>query len=203
MDGTVTMTWQGSPAVAWRQRALRTDTDELREELKKHLEGMMPGGTEVTVRGIDNLIDAEQPLKVLFSVNGHLGTPAGSRVILHSDIFVADKQTTFPHEHRDQPVYFQYPQMIQDAMRITIPNGYTLESVPKEDRVTFKTYAIYSQSSKQDATSVTVWRNFTMGDFYFPLAEYKDLRDFYSSMEQKDHNSVILKRSASQKASLD
>ncbi|GAA3746752.1 DUF3857 and transglutaminase domain-containing protein [Terriglobus aquaticus] len=202
MSGTVTMTWQGSPATVWRQRALRTDNDELREQLKTHLEHMMPGGTEVTVRAVENLTDPDQPLKVLFGVEGHLGTPAGSRVILPSDIFVANKHTTFPHEHRDQPVYFQYPESIQDAMRITLPAGYTLESVPKNDRVEFKTYAIYSQSSKQDATSVTIWRNLSIGEFYYPLNEYNDLRAFYSSMEQKDQNAVILKRASTEKASL-
>ena len=202
MTGTVTMTWQGSPAVAWRQTALESDNDELREDLKKRLESMMPGGTEVTVRGMENLTDADKPLRVLFAVNGHLGTPAGSRVILPSDIFVAGSRNTFPHEHRDRPVYLHYPEMIQDAMRITVPAGYTVESAPKDDRVVYKQAAQYVQRSKQDVGSVTVWRDFVIADFYFPLAEYNDLRGFYSTMEQKDHNSIVLKRTSVEKASV-
>lgn len=202
MTGTVTMTWQGSPAVVWRQRALRSDTDEVREELKKYLERMMPGGTEVVVRGIDGLTNAEQPLKVLFNINGHMGTPAGSRVVLPSDIFVAGNRNAFPHEHRGQPVYFEYPHVIQDAMRIMVPAGYTIESAPKDDRVMYKTTAAWAERSKQDNTSVTVWRDFTMGDCFFPLAEYNDLRAFYSSVDQKDHDSIVLKRAGADKAAL-
>lgn len=202
MTGTVSLRWEGSPATAWRQRALRSDADEVREQMKKHLEAMMPGGTEVNVVTVENITAGDLPLKVTFRVNGHLGTPAGSRVVLPSDIFVAGAHNTFPHEKRDQPVYFQYAEVIQDAVRIAVPTGYTIESVPKDDRVLYKTTAVYSQRAKQDATSVTVWRDFTLGDFYFPTAEYVSLRTFYNDLEHKDHNSVVLKRTDAQKASL-
>ncbi len=203
MEGTVTITFQGSPAVRWRQAALKNDEAELHEQMKKSLEEMMPGGSEVEVKSIENLKAAEQPLKVTYSVKGNLGNAAGSRVVLPADIFVAGDRPVFPHEKRERPVYFPYAQMVQDAMRIAYPSGFSVESAPTDDSVKYKTQAAYTQRSKQTGNSVTIWRDFLIGEFYYPLDSYPQLREFYSNFERKDHSSIVLKRTSQEKASVE
>ena len=200
MSGTVNMTFQGSPAVKLRQIAFRSDEAELREDLKKRLEAMMPGGSEVEVRTLEGLKDPNAVLKVSFQVKGNMGRAVGSRVVLPVDLFVADRPPAFPHEKRDQAVYFQYPEMTQDATRITFPSSFSVESAPAEERVPLKDVAAYAIRSKISGNSVTVWRDFSMGEFYFPLADFPNLRTFYATLERKDHSSVVLKRAASEKA---
>lgn len=203
LAGTVTLTYSGSPAARVRQRALRTDEAEVREDLKKQMETTLPGGSEVEVKSVENLTEGDKPIKVVYQVKGNMGTLAGSRLVLPGDVFVAAGKPTFPHEKREQGVYFNFPEVTQDATRITYPAGYTVESVPPDTQAKYKTFAAYSERSKQTGSSVTVWRDYTLGEFYFPLEDFPDLRTFYNDFERKDHSSVVLKHTGEQKASVD
>ena len=50
---------------------------------------------------------------------------------------------------------------------------------------------------------MTVWRDFLINDFYFPVEDYAKLRTFYGNFERKDHGSVVLKRTSEEKASME
>ncbi len=196
VSGTVTFRFSGSPAVEWRQAALRNDEAELREMLTKYAQSMLPGGTEVKLTQLEGVSDEDNPLKAVFAVSGNLGSAAGSRVVLPSDVFVEHQQPTFPHAEREQPVYFHYAEMVQDAVRIAYPEGFAVESAPADETVKLKQNAVYTQRSKQTGNSITVWRDLMVGEVYYPLDEYADLRKFYSDFERKDHASIVLKRTS-------
>jgi hypothetical protein len=53
----------------------------------------------------------------------------------------------------------------------------------------------------QTPTSVTTRRDFVFGDFLVPTKNYKELRTFYSQLESKDQESVILKAAGPRTAS--
>ncbi len=196
MAGTVTLTYEGSPAVQWRHVALRNDEAELRDRLKKQLQGWMPGGTEVEIKTLTGLFDGEVPLKVTASVDGHIGNSIGSRVMLPSALFEANSRPAFPHEKRDQGVYFPYSEFMQDAVRYTLPAGYSVESAPASESAHFQKLAVYSLKSTQAANTITLRRDMVLGDLYYPLKDYPELRTFYNDLEHKDHGSVVLKRSS-------
>ena len=201
VTGTVSLSFSGSPAVEWRQTALKNDEAELREELTKYAQSILPGGTEATIKTLEGVTGDATPLKVVFAVSGQLGSAAGSRVVLPSDVFVEYQRPVFPHATRDQPIYFHYAQMTQDAMRIVYPAGFAVESVPPDDKMMYKQSAAYVQRSKQAGNSVTVWRDLMFGEIYYPLEEYPEFRKFYSDFEHKDHMSIVLKRTVTAGAS--
>ncbi len=194
MTGSVVFTYEGSPALRWRHVALRNDEGELREQMKKEMEHLLPGGTEVTIKSIDGIANGETPLKITASVDGHIGNAVGSRVMLPSDLFEANSRPTFTHDKREQGVYFPYAQMVQDVVRYVLPGGFSIEAAPPTQTAAFQKLAAYSQRSSQTANSVTVRRDLVLGDLYFPVKDYPELRTFYNDFEHRDHGSVVLKR---------
>ena len=202
MTGNVTLTYEGSPALRWRHVALRDDEAKLHEQMKKELERWMPGDTEVKLTAITGIDNGEVPLKVTATVDGHIGTAVGSRVMLPSALFEAGSRPTFPHEKRDQAVYFPYAEMVQDAVRYKLPAGFTIESATTKEQARFQNLAVYTLSSTQAPGSITLRRDLTVGDMYFPLKDYPELRTFYNDVEAKDHGSIVLKRST-EKAELE
>ncbi len=195
MSGTVTFTYEGSPALQWRHVAIRNDEGELREKLKKEMEQLLPGGTDVEITSIAGSTNGEVPLKVTARVSGTIGNAVGSRVMLPAVLFEANKAPVFPHTTRQQAVYFPYPEMRQDAVRYTLPPGFTVEAAPaKIAPAQFKSVAAYSQTATQTANTITIRRDLIMGEVYFPTEDYAELRTFYSNCEQQDHGSVVLKR---------
>jgi hypothetical protein len=195
MTGTVTLTFEGSPALQWRHLALTNDEAEVRDRLKKQLRDWMPGGTEVEIKTLTGIDNGEVPLKVTATIDGHIGSSVGSRVMLPSALFEANSVPAFPHEKRDQAVYFPYSEFRQDAVRYTLPPGYSVESAPTAETAKFQTLAAYSLKSTQTANTITLRRDMVLGDLYYPLKDYPELRAFYNNFEHRDHGSVVLKRS--------
>ena len=130
------------------------------------------------------------------TVDGHIGNASGSRVMLPSDLFEANSQPTFPHEKRDLGVYFPYTQIIQDAVRYTLPAGFTVEAAPTKEVARFQNLAAYSQTSSQAANTITIRRDLVLGELYYPATDYPQLREFYNDFEHKDHSSIVLKRTS-------
>jgi hypothetical protein len=193
LSGKIDLTYTGSPAVGWRHRALRGDDESLKDGLRKSLEDMLPNSVEVKVTSIKNVAEYEQPLAVSFEVKGTLGTATGKRLVIPADLFEARSSTKFAQEKRDTAVDFDYAEYTQDAVRINFPKGFELEAAPKSDKFTMEKRALFELSVTTAPTYFVTRRNFAMGDFLFPAAEYGELRTFYSQRETKDKESVVLK----------
>jgi hypothetical protein len=196
VSGTVTMTWVGAPALGWRQRSLRGDATSFKTDLREAMERLLPSGTEVTVTGVDALEDYDNPLVAHYDIKGPIVAAAGKRMLVPGDIFTMNAKATFPHDKRTLPVYFDYPQMVQDAVRIKMPAGFTVESLPAAAKVPYAKSAFYALQAESSPTSVTVKREFDLGNVIFPAAEYADLRTFYGTLETKDQEPVVLKAAA-------
>ena len=196
VSGPLTLIFTGSPALDWRQKALATDDAGLRSSLKTSMENLLPAGMDVQVAAIEKLTDYENPFTVRFTVKGNLGSNTGKRLVLPGDLFEARATPSFPHEKRELPVYFHYGYSLQDVMRVKFPTGFSIESMPAADKGQYLTSAAYSLTSESTPDSVTVRRIFNITDIVFPVKEYPELRSFYSKMEQKNQESVVLKTPA-------
>lgn len=198
ITGTIDLTFEGAPALRWRQVALRGDDESLKHGLRKDLEGMLPKSLEVKVAEITNIDDYEKPLKVTYDVKGAIGTQMGKRVVMPSDMFEAGAEASFPHEKRQNAVYFHYPQLVQDALRISLPAEFQVEAVPAAGKFNFPTHAIYDMSVSSTPNSFTTRRNYGEADIIYGVSDYAALRTFYSQLESKDQESVVLKAAAAQ-----
>ncbi|WP_263365896.1 DUF3857 domain-containing transglutaminase family protein [Edaphobacter bradus] len=192
VSGTIKFTFTGDPALEWRHRALSGDNASLQHELRTSVEKLVPGGMEVHVITVDHLEDYEQPLEVAFGIKGPIGAPTGKRLLIPADILMSNSKPTFPHEKREVAVYFHYPYIEQDAVRIALPAGISLESAPAAEKFQFQNFALYSLSATTTPNSVLMHRNYILGEVLYMPKEYPDLRSFYNRMETKDQESVVL-----------
>ncbi len=190
--GTVNMTFIGDPAISWRQTSASGDASSLERELHDSVEHLLPQGMDVKVASIEKLDDYESPLVVKFDVKGPIGAATGKRILFTGDIFETNSKPTFSHEKRETSVYFHYSYFNQDAVRVNFPPVFSVESLPTAMKQQLKTYALYALSSDSTPTSVTVRRNYTLGEILYMPNEYPDLRAFYNKLETKDQESVVL-----------
>jgi Domain of Unknown Function with PDB structure (DUF3857)/Transglutaminase-like superfamily len=200
VTGTITMTYMGDIGIRWRQRLLEGDAASLENEIRASVERLMPPGLEIKVTGIDRTLDYEQPLVANFEVKGTLGSSTGKRVLLPGDIFVANAKPSFPHEKRDIPVYFEFPRMTQDAVRIKFPETLKVESLPVTDKSSFEKSAAYALTTESTPTSFTIRRNYILGEIVYTPDQYASLRAFYAKMENKDQETVVLTTAPAAKA---
>jgi hypothetical protein len=91
------------------------------------------------------------------------------------------------------PVYFQYPQSVLDAVRIKFPATMSLEATPTDTKMSFQDMGMYTLTAAPAANSVTVRRSYLFNSVLVALTDYGALRNFYTQMETKDKESVVLK----------
>ena len=196
ITGTIKLTFMGAAAVRWRHAALTGDDESLKNGLRTHLEEMVPKSLEVKVDQIVNLKEYEQPLIVSYQVGGGLGTTTGKRVVMPSDLFESGSSASFPDEKRVQPVYFHYPQTTQDALRITVPKGFDVEAVPTQTKLYLQRQESYDFVVTSDETGFTARRNHAQNEIIVMPKDYDELRKYYSQVDSKDQESVVLKTGA-------
>jgi hypothetical protein len=202
ITGKIDLTFSGAPALNWRHRALRGDEESLKNALRTHLEDMLPKSLEVKVLSIQDLDAYEKPLAVSYEVKGSLGTATGKRLVLPVDLFEAGSTPAFPHEKRELAVYFRYPEIRQDALRIKFTKGFAVEAVPEPAKFTIPSRETYSLTVESTPTSFTTRRTYADGDVLVKPDQYAELRKFHSQFEGKDQESVVLKVAPVQSASV-
>jgi len=192
VTGRVTMTYMGPWALEWRHRALAGDSESMNRELRTSVEHLLPGGMEVKVLSVEKLEEYEQPLVVNLEVKGAIGSSTGKRLLIPVDLFEVNTKATFPHEKRDVPIYFHYAYLTQDAIRINLPEGLKVESLPAGDKFNFQNFAAYKLTTESTAANFTTRRDFVLGQILYFAKEYPDLRSFYNKVQTKDQESIVL-----------
>jgi len=195
-SGIVTMTYTGDSALSWRHDALRGDATSLNNSLRTRMEHTLPGGMEVKVESIENLTDSEKPLKVIYSVKGAIGSSTGKRLLVPADLFETNSKPRFPEPKRELPVDMHYPSQTQDAVRLIYPDSLAVESAPTPAQTQMTGAAAFDVTTKTAPNSITIYRNVTVGKTMFGAANYSDLRDFYSKLEAKDQETLVLTRAS-------
>lgn len=196
VEGKVDLAYSGSAALGWRQTALRGDEESLKHDLQTSLEEMLPRTLEVKVDSISDLDNYEKPLEVSYKVTGTIGTPTGKRLVVPADLFLTEEKASFPHEKREIAVYFYYPRMVQDALRVNFLNSMVVEATPTAAKYDLPKMGAYTMQVTSTPTSFTTRRNYLFNDILVLPPEYPQLRSFYSQFQSNDHQSVVLKADA-------
>ena len=200
VTGKVDLKFTGAPALKWRQKALTDDKETVEREMKEHVEHMLPGGMDVKVVSIDKLDQYEEPLAVTLTIKGPIGSSTGKRLLVTGDLFECNSKPTFTHDKREMAVFFPYRYSARDAIRINLPPGFKVESVPADKEVKLAKSAVYDIKATADGAGVTIRRNLLVGEIIYMPAEYPDLKSFYGQFEAKDQEPLVLKVAGSTQA---
>ena len=191
-SGNVTLSYSGDPALHWRQTALRGDDTSLRDELRVHLEQMLAGGMEIKVTDVANLSDYTKPLIVSYSLKGAVGMSTGRRLMVPGALFEMNSKPKFSAAKRETPVDLHFASYIQDAIRWKLPASLVVESSPDGEKAQLKQVAGYEYLSRKSPNSISIFRNLTIGSAVFMPTEYSDLRSFYTKIENRDQETIVL-----------
>jgi hypothetical protein len=193
VTGSIKLTFLGADAVEWRHRALSGDDESFKHELKTTLEEMLPKTLEVKVASVQDQDNYDKPLVVNYDVTGTMGTSTGKRLVIPADLFESGSSATFPHEKREQPVYFHYPQTEQDALRLNFPSSFTVEAVPTAAKYDLPKEEVYILSVVGETGRFTTRRTHVQNEVLVMPKDYDELRKYYSQFETKDQESVVLR----------
>jgi hypothetical protein len=79
-------------------------------------------------------------------------------------------------------------------MRLTLPDGLTIESTPEDDKQFFANKALFEVKATRAAGTVTSYRTMMLAMPMFLTDDYEGLRGFYNKLDAKDQETIVLTR---------
>lgn len=192
LDGEIDLSFTGDAAAKWREEALSGDEESVRRSLRRYLEEILPQSVQVELESIDNLAAYDDPLEAHFLAKGAAATVTSKRLLLPADLFTVRDAGMFAGEKRSQPVYFHYPEIVQDVVHIKLPPTLQMEAMPEAGKTPYESQALYTFAISANKSSFTVRRNLIRGTITVPAEDYPHLRGFYATFEAKDHDPIVL-----------
>ena len=110
-------------------------------------------------------------------------------------VVMQEAENPFKSESREYPVDFGSPLEKIYMCRITIPEGYTVDEMPKPVVLKLpENSARFSYSITQLGNVLSITSNLQINNSLFTQQEYPDLREFYNMVVAKQAEQVVLKK---------
>lgn len=151
---------------------------------------------EIQKSEFQNLKEIDQNAKQLHEliINEHC-TLAGNVIYLNPYVTSQLKENVFKHEKREYPVDFGSPADRTYMCKIVLPEGYTVDELPKPKIIVLPGNAAkFSYNISQTGNVLNVISMLQINKALFLQDEYPHLREFYNQVVAKQSEQIVLKR---------
>jgi hypothetical protein len=192
LAGKFTVTFTGLKAMELRTEERNEDDTDKKKTLEDEAKGYIPAASELELTNKPDWTSSSAPLVAEFKlkVDGWVAG-AGRKAMLPMGLFSADEKNVFGHAERVHPIYFEYPSEKDDDITITLPAGWQVSSVPKENVVDAH-IVVYSLKAEGARTSVHITRKLSTDILLLEQKYYPALRNFYERVRTGDEEQVLL-----------
>lgn len=192
LKGTITVKFEGGEALEHRLEALETDEAGKKKSLEDELQDWLPTGAIIKLAKSEGWESIDGPLTVSFDVEmpGY-SSAVGKRLLLPAYLFQAKQMDAFKLSDRKFPVYFPYAFGEVDKVNIQLPDGYFLESVPKQQDARLN-YAAYQNLVQFDGKKLVTQRILQMNGIFIRVELYPEVKDFFGKVQAGDEQQAVL-----------
>lgn len=119
----------------------------------------------------------------------------GEFLYIHPTIVPLVAKNPFIHKRRQLPVEFSFPRQYRIVANITLPEGYTVEELPKTTRMaTRKKGMECSLQIEHEERTIRCMFDFNQSRIIYPAAEYTDLSTFYGFLTDMCNSQIVIKK---------
>ncbi len=197
VKGSVWFVLGGQDALYWRQMALQNDEGEVKKRFNEWVRGYLPDGVEADFDHFLALDQYDTNLLGMMQISGSLGTATGKHFFLPGLFFEAKSKHPFvAEEKRKLPVDVHYARLEEDDVTIHLPAGYSVESGPQTNDVSWPDHAkLLITTTVGSDNSVHVIRSLVYTYTILAPNEYGNLHDFYQKVAAADQQQITLIKS--------
>ena len=128
------------------------------------------------------------------TINDHI-TSTGEMIYLSPFVMDQEEENPFKLEAREYPVDFGSPFDKTYVIKITIPDNYTVEELPKSKALVLPNSAAkYFFNAAQAGNTINIASSLSLNRSLFVQDEYPNLREFYNQIVAKQAEQIILKK---------
>ncbi len=176
-------------ALSLRKECENKTNDDLIKKFENKYDNISVDG--VRMSNLDNL---NNPLRfiVQFTMEEEV-EEIDNKLVFSPTLFLKEGENVFKSDTREFPIYFAYPFYDDYEIIIMLPQGYTIEKLP--ENVSFNlpdNMGSYEYTIEQTSTGIKLSIKEKINNAILPNTIYKELKDFYGKIVDKENEKVVL-----------
>lgn len=196
LKGQLVVDLRGQNAIYRRVNGRADDDAARKKNIEEMIKGWLPSSATVELGKID---DWSAPTDS-FIVSAAITLPGfaaatGKRTMVPISIFPGSDKNLFQSAKRVHPVYLRNPYTDVDEIRIKLPEGMQVESLPQTREIPTGFSSMKVSVTKQ-GNELKIDRKVTIRGYYFQPEHYPDLRAFLDSVKAVGDEQAVLRANA-------
>jgi Domain of Unknown Function with PDB structure (DUF3857) len=193
LEGNLRVIYTGQESYARRIDEMSAD-DQAREKfLEDEVKAWIPTGSEVELTNKPDWTSSAPSLIAEFRLKVPEWVAFSSKHgLLAVGLFTNSEKHIFDHAQRTYPIYFEHPFARTDDLRIRLPAGWQLESLPKPETIDLKAAQYDVAASSADGV-VHCRRQLRIEFVLMEQKFYSPLRSFFQTVNSKDQQQIVLR----------
>jgi len=169
------------------QRAKKEDREKHYQRYWNYLQGLKLNNVDITTDSLEVILHETLELQAR-----SYGKMSGNRMLITTGIFSRISNTPPRYPQRKYPLEIQRGYTDQDIYDIFLPEGFVIESLPREMRIDsdFGTYAL--RVEKLNERHLKVYRSLTTLAGFFPPEKYQEYYTFIRDISRNDQSNIVL-----------
>lgn len=187
--GKVRKNYTSYLAMNYRQRYTNLSTDDHIKSLESG-----KGAIEVSELSYENSKDLGKPVKITYEYELSDGVDeVGDKLYFSPLLFLAMKENPFKLDNRLYPIDFVIPYEDKFMVSIMIPEGYTVESLPESEAISFKEGDVkFNYVLQGKGSSLQLMVRLEINNPIIQPVDYEDFKSFFSKIVEKQGEQVVL-----------
>lgn len=192
LEGKLSVTFTGIEAMNRRVEERNEDETARKKYLEDEVKEYIPAASEIELTNKPDWSGSATPLVGEFKMKipGWIAG-AGHRALMPVGIFTATEKSVFDHTERVYPIYFEFPYEDLDDVSVTLPPGWSVNSVPPpEDQENNAVgYVVKVENEKQ---TLHLTRKLRINLLLVDTKYYPSLREFFQTVRKGDEQQILL-----------
>ena len=165
--------------------------DSYIEKLEKRYSGL-----EITDYDVQNSSDLSKPIVESYSFsNNNVSEIIGDKMYISPMLFFTRTENPFKQETREYPVDFVYPHQDKYNISLTIPDGYTIETLPQPAAMAMPDgLGKFSYNISKNNNQVQLLYSLDINQAIISPEYYEALKNFYKEIVNKQTEKIVLKK---------
>lgn len=150
--------------------------------------------TEMSNVEIKDLEDLSKPIGISYDFESYnLVEEIDGKLYFSPMLFIGEKGNPFKLEERNYPVDFEFPKKMRALIKLTIPEGYKVESIPEVTSFSFgDNDCVFRYTGSNTANQIQLNVEFSVNQPLVSANDYKNLKGFFQLMVEKQNEKVVL-----------
>ena len=165
--------------------------DSYIEKLEKRYSGL-----EITDYDVQNSSDLSKPIVESYSFsNNNVSEIIGDKMYISPLLYFTTTENPFKQETREYPVDFVYPHQDKYNISLTIPDGYTIETLPQPSAMAMPDgLGKFSYNISKNNNQIQLLYSLDINQAIISPEYYEALKNFYKEIVNKQTEKIVLKK---------